>query len=445
VERTWNALGGPAVLTNAQDLADAEAFFHRLEEIDARDATLDLMQLEAQLADLYARPRRSAGKEPHARVEVMTIHKAKGLEFDTVIVPGLERSQGRDGQRLLRLARLPSVAHGLVLAPVKADGATEDSVYRWLQLLDAERAVRERGRLLYVAATRARRDLHLMGRLATRQATDGAELEKPRNGSMLQMLWPAVCGAFAEAFDALAREPAPATPPTAPVLRRLPLDWVRPAADPPVAAASSGAIPYVSLERPDFDWASETSRHVGTLVHRELERLAQIGNDSRWRSAATRPRLRTELAELGIPAERCEAALERVVLAIDKTLADAKGRWLLGLTGALREAHSELRLTGVVDGQLVDGAIDRTFVDERGTRWIVDFKTSSHAGGGLEAFLDNEVARYRPQLARYARLVALLRPEPIKAALYFPLLSVWRDVFPITQLGFVRGKQLDLF
>jgi hypothetical protein len=40
--------------------------------------------------------------------------------------------------------------------------------------------------------------------------------------------------------------------------------------------------------------------------------------------------------------------------------------------------------------------------------------------------------------------MALLRPEPIKAALYFPLLSVWRDVFPVTQLGFVQGKQLDL-
>jgi len=59
----------------------------------------------------------------------------------------------------------------------------------------------------------------------------------------------------------------------------------------------------------------------------------------------------------------------------------------------------------------------------------VDFKTSSHEGGGLEDFIASEVVRYRPQLARYTRLMRAYKPhEFIRAALYFPVLGVWREV-----------------
>jgi ATP-dependent exoDNAse (exonuclease V) beta subunit len=59
---------------------------------------------------------------------------------------------------------------------------------------------------------------------------------------------------------------------------------------------------------------------------------------------------------------------------------------------------------------------------------VVDFKTNRHEGGALEEFLARESRRYRPQLARYAELAARLGPEPIRCALYFPLLSVLREV-----------------
>jgi hypothetical protein len=69
--------------------------------------------------------------------------------------------------------------------------------------------------------------------------------------------------------------------------------------------------------------------------------------------------------------------------------------------------------------------LDRTFVAE-GKRWIVDFKTSTHEGGGLDAFLDSEVARYAPQLERYAAAVAASDSRPLQLALYFPLLGELR-------------------
>jgi len=73
--------------------------------------------------------------------------------------------------------------------------------------------------------------------------------------------------------------------------------------------------------------------------------------------------------------------------------------------------------------------MDRTFIDAQGNRWIVDFKTSTHEGGDLEAFLQSEELRYRSQLLRYATLMRAWKPEnPVKTALYFPLLREWREL-----------------
>jgi len=71
--------------------------------------------------------------------------------------------------------------------------------------------------------------------------------------------------------------------------------------------------------------------------------------------------------------------------------------------------------------------LDRTFV-ENGTRWIIDYKTSSHAGSDLDGFLENEATRYREQLQRYKNALAMTETRPIKTALYFPMLDRFLEV-----------------
>jgi ATP-dependent exoDNAse (exonuclease V) beta subunit len=175
----------------------------------------------------------------------------------------------------------------------------------------------------------------------------------------------------------------------------------------------------------EFDWATETARHVGTVVHRELQRIARDGMANGAGVAAARRRYVDELAELGVPAERRPAAAERIATAVRRTLDDERGRWLLDERHA--SSANEFALTGQIDGTLVSVIIDRTFIDEEGTRWIVDYKTSSHEGANVDGFLASEQERYRAQLERYASLMRHLGPEPIHLGLYFPLLSAWRS------------------
>jgi ATP-dependent exoDNAse (exonuclease V) beta subunit len=133
------------------------------------------------------------------------------------------------------------------------------------------------------------------------------------------------------------------------------------------------------------------------------------------------------LRELGIPATRALRTAREIIQRLLRLSAEDRTRWLLFTPH--REASSELRLTGLVDGELRNAVIDRSFIDASGTRWIVDYKTSQHAGGGLDEFIGRELERYAGQLRLYVQLARGLGPEPVRAALYFPWLGEFRE-FP---------------
>ena len=183
-----------------------------------------------------------------------------------------------------------------------------------------------------------------------------------------------------------------------------------------------------ALEQPEYRWVGQSARAVGTIVHAELQRLGQEAAGSEAGRMSARAYLGW-LAELGVPEAERAGARERVLEALQRTLADPRGRWLL--KGPHRLAASEFRLSGLIGGRVVNVIFDRMLIDERGVRWIMDYKTSTHEGGAIGAFLEEQVVRYTPQLARYASLAAQLGAEPVRAALYFPLLGEFREV-PLT-------------
>ncbi|HWJ06826.1 MAG TPA: 3'-5' exonuclease, partial [Steroidobacteraceae bacterium] len=439
VERAWHALGGPATLPDVRAIDEARACLDALDQVeaDARGEPVDLGRLALALQKLYAPAPASA----QTRVELLTIHKSKGLQFDTVIVPGLDRVGRTDTAPLLRWLKVPGAGgHRLIVAPIAEAGAgTANPLHAWLGRLEREKLMQEKRRLLYVAATRAERSLHLLGSCAVdRNESDGKyAVRTPNEGSALGMLWavPEMAAAFDARLvdvDAIAGEEGLVIA-RDPRLPRVPDGWVLPQlpAAPRLPTRERAHGPGTAVLH--FDWASETARHVGTVVHRELQRLArsavlaaELAEDE---GAVWLRRYAAELAELGVPADRREAAARRVLEAVQRTLADERGRWLLH--GTHRDAQSELGLTGRWGEEVVSIVVDRTFVDvTTGTRWIVDYKTSAHEGAGLEEFLDNERTRYRPQLERYATLLRSWGDEPIRLGLYFPLLSAWREWEP---------------
>ena len=66
--------------------------------------------------------------------------------------------------------------------------------------------------------------------------------------------------------------------------------------------------------------------------------------------------------------------------------------------------------------------IDRYFLDDQGTRWVVDYKISPREGSERESFWDQQRKRYRAQLERYRDALG-----GATLGLYFPLLAGWRS------------------
>jgi ATP-dependent exoDNAse (exonuclease V) beta subunit len=434
VEGAWLALGGPACAEDATELEDAEIFLDQLERLEEAGDVRDMAALAESLEELYALPDVNAGPDA---VEIMTIHKAKGLEFDTVVVPGLDRPPRHAEPPLLAWKSLAPLSPGageepkpgrpgLLLAPIRETGREKDPAYEYLRGLARESEDLEAGRLFYVAATRAASRLHLLGCANTEE--DGS-LKPPARRSLLAAIWFEAEPHFASAARAgegpgrAANARLSATGErvggAGGVLRRLAATWISPAA--PDSVRWSALPEGREEEQIEFSWAGETARHVGTVVHRWLQRMAEdeLRGWNAKRVDSLHARFLAELEHRGVAPVELASSADLVATALKNCLADERGRWVLGPHA---EARSEYRLRVRIEGALRSYVIDRVFRDEAGARWIVDYKTGRHEGADVEGFLDREAERYAGQLRAYAAALGDSRQ-----GLYFPLLRGWRQ------------------
>jgi len=413
LERCWQMIGGAGSDPASAEHALVRNYFDQIDRL-SRHGDIDD---PAELQHRFSRP--DGHETPRASgIELMTIHRAKGLEFDAVILPGLARTARGSSSNLLffREIYLPSGEH-LNLAAVHAE--PEDALMSYLRHRDREQEAAERIRLLYVAMTRARQRLHLI-------AGADPDSEPPRSGSLLASLLPGLNKAEAgDATGLAAAQPAMRETPefvSVQLRRRIRL----PASQQPESETREATA---SSRRPDFEWVNPASVQVGTVIHRELHRLTQA---AAVRGQPVAPviddaRYRSELALLGVESADLAEAAYRVGEALARVWDDATGRWILFPHA---EAWSEQRITIRARGTLEHLRLDRSFIDDAGQRWIIDYKTGRHLGANVDEFLAAEVDRYRAQLERYAAAVAAFDNRPIRLGLYFPLLMRLRDWVP---------------
>ncbi|WP_133300569.1 UvrD-helicase domain-containing protein [Seongchinamella sediminis] len=416
VEQLWQFLGGPGCLRETRFLADAERFLGLLQDADAEGIGLDVQWLEQRIARLYA-----SGDDPDARLQVMTLHKSKGLEFDWVLIPALGQATRGDSRDLLLWDEYNSSAgeRGFLLA---ADDHSDDKtpgLYNFLKKQRREKYRLETTRLLYVGATRAIKRLTLSACLGG--GDDCAEgeqpdLRPPGDGALLAPIWPVFEQQMVVHAPAALERERQRGPAGLLSLQSLP------AAPVAAAVAEAGA----NLPVPALNWRE---RHVGTVIHELLEALSLERDLPQALPAALLERAQQRLAALGLAGEALGDARERVAAAVQRTLADERcGRWLLA--SSHEQAHSELALTLDDGGIARDIVIDRTFVDAAsGVRWVIDYKSSGPAAGvAQQEFLADESERYRQQLALYRCAVQGLGPEPVRCALYFTSLGLLHPV-----------------
>ncbi len=414
LEATWTALGAPAWL-EGDALSDAKAYFELLSSLEGGGMIPRPERVDRALGSLYSQP--VPGDE--IPITLMTIHKAKGLEFDTVLLPGTGRKPGGGDKRLFDWDE--DETGGLIIGPPPGPGMKGSPVQEFLRHLEKRKERNELCRLLYVATTRAKKRLFIWG-----HADMGRDGEfKADSRSMLGLLWKVVGDRF-DGLEAMEQVEEDAEIRQLKISRH-PDGWLPGELEAPKLVMPE-EIEDSPVEEIEFNWAQSQRKHIGNLAHQLIEAVGNEGLDrwSRARVEGMGPMIHAKLSGLGVGAESIEAAAVDVVEAVCAVIEEEKGRWIMS---AATDAASEYSLTGQVGKRFGKGVVDRTFIDDSGTRWIIDFKATSHEGGGLEEFVRGQVERHRAQLKRYTALFRLLEPKrKVKAALYFPLMRRFEEV-----------------
>jgi ATP-dependent exoDNAse (exonuclease V) beta subunit len=425
VELAWFALGGPAMLRDAEQLDNVYRFLDVIEKIEAAGSLADVHDLERMLD----RERVSSKLDPECRLQVMTMHKAKGLQFDHVVLHAIGRQAKISAKSVLSwLINTGSDGRSeMIVSPIGPRSEVEhDPLHQFIEATQRDKERLELDRLLYVACTRARQSLHLVGNVGL--STDGQSLRSPAARSLLHRLWPAIEADYEQAFaeSGLAESAGVYEDDEAhlrpPVLRRLTVPPPLNAPELPVRERTSGQSGAGNEAQVEYYWVGSAARHAGTIVHRWLQRISDGTADLEDQDSIRRTS-RLWARALSVKEDDIDAVCERAATALTRISSDQKGRWIL-----FGEGNTELAISGVYDGDVQKLIIDRVRIDEDGVHWIVDYKTGTHEGGDLEGFLQQEKERYSPQLEKYAGVYRNLTDAPVKTALYFPLLQEFLEI-----------------
>jgi ATP-dependent helicase/nuclease subunit A len=413
VQASWQSFGGAATCIDDDARGDADAFFAWLDTQAAGGRLpprhLFERSLDAQRRSFSSNGCTDASGATRPPVEILTIHKAKGLEWDHVFLPGIDRKQRADSRDLAQW-RLTSAqddaeqGRSILIVARDTRKKLEGSVYDYVSQHTRAARSAEVKRLLYVAVTRAKTTLTL-----TRCNAANA----PATDSFSALLGDVAVDGLASVEGA--------------VDKRLRLDksltrWKN---VPVNVAANEAAVLRTPAYRATVDDAELAiaqsqldARAEGVVGHLLFEGLAATMNVAPSRGFAPNPAwVRQRLAADGVDASAAGQIAARLVNYFNRAADLDNMKFLFSATHS--DVATELTLSDPEQGEL---RADRTFVTDDGVRWLVDFKFSSPQS---DADMADEAARYRPQLRLYAdRLTAMDRAQnrnhPITVALYFP-------------------------
>lgn len=410
IESTWMLLGGPACLDENTTQSDIEFFFDLIKSIEKTISPSRYQQFEELIKKSY-----SSSNEMNSNVMIMTIHAAKGLEFDTVIIPHLEKILPHHEKELLAWLEYPlsNDTTALLLAPLQASSDKSDPLHAFIHRQQKIKLDYEVDRLLYVAATRAKK--RLIFSFSTNVGDDCDTTH--RSGSFLQKLWPYIKNEQQRIAlsSTTAIENLPAQPKK--LLRRLTVDWQNP---------MQYNVKQQALHRQSqgFSLKNDTPRLVGSIIHAILQLISK--NTLLWWHSIHDTRKEKMILSymhfFNVPVALQQEAIKKIIVDLYKVTNDPIGQWILA---AHKEAQSEYALSmhELTESNIV---IDRTFIDEQDRRWIIDYKTMDT----LLTDIDQHVDTYKTQLIRYRDAFSQQEKREIKLGLYFTALPAWKEVTP---------------
>ncbi len=463
LQQIWFSLGGSNCV-DATARANLDLFWKLLDNLAEGEQDLFGPALSSALQDLCALPDPATSSD--CGVQLMTIHKSKGLEFEIVIVPDMQAGTGSRGKKLLswleRGVKNPDESAEItefLVAPLPSKGADRGKAKEWVDRVYCQRESQETRRILYVAATRAREELHLFSLPAYKREKNGSTTLVEPSNSLLATAWPAVEEEVKARFEEwqATQEDAPEmqgdvipalaasgstnlavmpSPPRPALLRRLPTGFELPSTTGALGLSANQELVGISNTNPyERHEGGIASRALGNAVHKLLESLAAFRATLDWESALSsleklQPRISAQVRTAGLSTSETSSIVAQAFDSVYRATMDPIGQWVLSPHA---QAKSEAGWAGVVAGGLRLVRVDRIFragpepiLEGDDTWWIIDFKTAHANDIDSAAALPFFRSAFAPQLEMYAAILRNLHGTEtrLRAGLYYPRMAL---------------------
>jgi ATP-dependent exoDNAse (exonuclease V) beta subunit len=405
IEGCWVRLGGMDAYSEDK-IHHAMRWFELLEAQGSNG--YDYEQVNTAIKELYTQTTQTA------QVQVMTVHKSKGLEFDYVFLPFLSKQLVSDKASLMLWQ--PS-ADGLLV------GVEGDDIHSWLKYEEKIRSENEKKRLLYVACTRAKKGLFISFSMHPDKSPIGlakylGDYAQEADSSTLTLK---------QACQSKVKSSLDNVQTQATRLYHLPRDYETKIS----SIELDSDLVESTLDLVDDNPASNPFElALGNLVHRALAWLGDTNAIAKGNLSSIKginSRLQFWLEQAGVDRNYWPELKEETLKHIKITLASDQGQWILE---SHENAYCEWPLTGVVGNSVKHLVLDRCF-ESRQNIWIVDYKSSTPEGNEKqESFFASECERYRQQLTDYKTVVTALynNDKPVRIGLFFTGLGVLKEL-----------------
>ncbi len=395
-------LKGLSAIRNSADKEALTMFFKMLESFNME--LPEQGQIDFRVESLYAED--MACENP---VKIMTIHKAKGLEFDFVFIPQSQKGTRSDGSELMVSDVLIGSDGQInpVIAPLVKDSS--DSVYSFVRKFTSIKKLHEVVRTCYVAMTRAKVQTIMTGGSKTNL--------KGKAPQFLAGSYFAIAAANVEGITITTDEESYEKEDTA-VTRRVFQSYAsRLLPESKVLAQYRGVENINNDILPSLDSNETWKSSIGTVIHTILENISKVGVDkiNLENLAMYKEQWRLALIEEGVPPQEVIASLKHVSKCVGQILTDDKGLWILS---DHVEAHSEFALNIKESGKIKTIILDRVFQEDN-IQYIVDYKSGEMRPGEGEAeYISRMLNSFRPKMEAYSDAMLKLNGLPQNVGLY---------------------------
>jgi len=382
IESVWRMLMGDKCLRGNDDLEHIDTFLDLIDEC-SNSLSINFNKLDKITDGIHI----TSNANDINPVIISTIHAAKGLEYECVILPNLNRRVKPDEKPLMLL-------DGENLISIKNNNEKIENLFDYNWKKERVRIKNEQIRLLYVAITRAQKECHIIFSINEKKIEEEITIKEDKitkgenepnieGSSLLNILWPIVKN---EEVIKITAENITASDASIPKLRRLKIEHY---------SQEIETQPISFSEEIKKIYENDIHTFTGILIHKYYKLIIKNQVDINEILSKKLDYIMSFFNDHSFKSNEIKEAYKVITNSLNSLLNSEDGKWIYQL---YQDDMMEAEYLFAQDNAYKKCIPDRTFIHNN-KRWIVDYKVLFN-----DKNLNIEAKKHIAQLEMYESL-----------------------------------------